>query len=178
MACTLRRAIRRLVEGHDMAWNKQPLPILTPTLPHEDTAVFQPHVLVEGNRWRMWYSAGWHHGLSVCYAECNSDPRVAANWVKRPTPVISGADFNFVASVDGRLHLLYDDTPPALGAKIFAAPSFDNGATFQFTGLSPLVVPDGVQLHQVAPVLVVSGGRKHLLYVSAVSGASWQQFIA
>lgn len=165
-----------------MAWIKKG-PILVPSLAHEDTAVYQPIIRVEGARWRMWYTAGWHHGYGVCYAECNGDPTVAANWVKRPTPICPGIDFTFIAEANGRLHMLYayDPTPNDLGANIYAAESFDNGETWDFAGGSPLVIPDGPQqLHQVGPVLVndSSGPDRHLLYSSIASGGAWKMFVA
>lgn len=147
--------------------------IMTASFADEDGAVYQPQIWERPNRLTMFYSAGWHNGTTIRRADCFGDPRVPANWVKQSAAVLPGCDFSFLAIRDSRPHLLYN-----YANNIYAAPSFDGGGAFNFSGTSPIIIPDGAQVHQVAPIFLENAAGKHLLYTSGMSTGPWQQSLA
>jgi hypothetical protein len=83
-------------------------PVLTPTLPWEGVATYEPTVMWDHDRYRLWYTGGWEH-CNVGYAES----RDGLHWIKRSQPVLRHACHSnvvktrlgfhvYAASEDGR----------------------------------------------------------------------------
>ena len=161
-------------------WSSPSGPILTATTPWENSAVYQPWVIYEGNSFfRMWYSAGWDTP-GVGYAECHGDPTVAANWIKPSSTVWwQGVDFNAVIKVNGlyyffttyqnQIYSAWSDNPRR------PAPWL-NTRSILSAGASP-----ALDSSICGPSPVIDGDEFDLFYVGApppTSPLTYRQFLA
>jgi hypothetical protein len=157
-------------------------PVIVPTLPSEQNAVYQPAVIPpqNGQPWQMLYSGGWDHP-GIYYATCpaGADPSLSQNWTKQGL-IWGGVDFNNVTiTPDGNYTLLFSYQDQIWGA---TSPTIHpQSATTSWNNISVLLNPGaaGADAHEVGPVLVTDGTDSYLSYVSADQNYDiWQAYLA
>ncbi len=101
-------------------WTKHPTPVLEATLPWEQSfdaggfmvgGVLEPSVLVEGDTWRLWYTAFGHEGDAVAYARIGyAESADGVTWTKHPEPVFLGQGVDFDLAGVSHTHVIKDPT--------------------------------------------------------------------
>jgi hypothetical protein len=114
------------------AWVQVPGPVLKATLPWEGTTAYEPTVIWDRGRYRLWYTGGWEH-CRVGYAES----RDGMHWAKRSQPVLRDACHSNVVKTKG-------------GFRIYAAS--EDGKSLKVSATH-----DGV--HMIGPPRVVLRNR-------------------
>jgi hypothetical protein len=86
--------------AHGARWVQVQGPVLTPTLPWEGVAANEPTVIWDHGRYRLWYTAAWHH-CRIGYAES----RDGIHWAKRSQPLLRNACHSNVVKTKLGFHI-------------------------------------------------------------------------
>ena len=154
-------------------WRRAPEPVLTATLPWEDTSVAEPTVWHEDGRWHMIYTGGWETA-ALGYATAD---RPGGPWVKRRSPIVGMGGAGWAGSA--RHSSIYRE-----GGRVWVY--FSPGITDEYradtlmvaTGRSvtdlrvlsrPALLPTGKALGIVNTAVVRTGKGYALVYESDVA---------
>lgn len=152
------------------AWRQHPGPIVTPTQPWEGTAVYEPAVLHEHGRYRMWYTGGWAGAASTGYATS----RDGIHWRKHGRVIGHGASGvpGFTARNDvvrdGHRLIMFFVTGVWDGEQRYHAATSRDGIHWHDHG--PIMAQGGWDAEQAGNLSAIRrGGRWRLLYEAATA---------
>lgn len=149
-------------------------PILSPSEAWEQTAVYEPNVIYDGNIWKMWYSGGWADP-AIGYAE-STDGLTWTKYAGNPvlgqggSGVAGMAVRNNVIKVGSTYYCYYADDNPDANLKV--ATSSDGIAwTVQGTALAKTAASWGSGW---ANVTVWKEGANWYMLAEGRSGSIWE----
>lgn len=146
--------------------------IISPVVAWEQTAVYEPSVLVDSTGWRMWYDGGWNNP-AVGYASCHagSDPTVAGNWTKYASNPVYGQGGSGYANGAASTEVILVGTTLYLFTSGSTTPSTGLRSTFR---VATSAQSDGlVWATQTSSISFPSGGTLWGNRTVWLEGSSW-----